>query len=113
MHEAVIAVKNSEGKLPDEFINIATTECDGAFGFAMATPNGGLFHLAQEADPASASLMTKETQEDPQCSSNAVFFYQKTADKVHADDLQPFVVLRDPSNQPLLVAFYEGEWEEE
>jgi len=114
MNTGVIVVKNSDGKIPEEFVNIASTQCDGSFGFAMSKPDGGLFHYSQKASPEEATEITKETQNDAQCADKtAVFFYGKAEDKIHTDDHQPHVVLRDSSNQPLMAVFLEGKFEEE
>src|SRR5215468_11958633 len=111
MHKGVIIVQKPNKTMPEEYLKIAAGERDTYMGCVIPTLKGGLMHAAIPASqddgaypPDELVQIVKDTDvqlktEDDTTDSPAVYYLAAT-DSTKTDDQQPFVILRDGSNQP-------------
>lgn len=107
-YAGTIVIKGAGQLIPEAYINILTDRRKSGVGVASASPEQMLLSVCGDA-LATADVMAaqEEGKEFP-----AVFYFASHPDKANVDDIQPYVLLKDDKDQPLVLGFVEGNFSE-
>lgn len=106
-HEGVIATQLTGKKIPRQYLEYAIANRTGYIGVAIPDiKKGGVMHISGSGFTIDDVTATQAETEDPQ-----VWYFARHDDGIHADDMQPHVLLRSASNEPLICCFLAGEYE--
>lgn len=107
MITGTVLVKNAEQSIPDELLSKVLEKHNTCVGMAYA--EDGHLHVTKvkKAMPLLAfqNIQANEKFKDKQI----VFFLQSASDALlQTEDMQPFILVNDDKNNPLIVAFLDG-----
>lgn len=114
MYEGVTVVKNKNEIVPDDVLSKCLEKNKSFFGLARAA-EGKLIIVRQKFSPESTPLTVEDLnkiQNNPEYKSEQLVMFFGNADLVGEPDMQPFVLLEDSDNDPILAMFMDGNFEE-
>lgn len=108
--KSVIIERNKGAKIPEDMLKLASSACNSCFGYALGT--GTKVHM-ERAPMVDMEFLNMVNDDDEFQKQNSVFYlgkYPATKGELKGDMIQPFVLLSDKDDNPMLVCFLAGDF---
>lgn len=103
MHTGTYGVKNTKGLIPQELLELILKNNTSGMGVASARIDG--FVQSGVGKPVLEELTAFQEQYKDH---TILFHFFESVEDMKAEDIQPFIILKDDADKPLLAAFLEG-----
>lgn len=105
-HEGIVIIKEPNGVIAEEFLTEVLGEYKSCSGAAFSDNDD--LDVSRNAGPADLKMLEK-IQEDF-LDKRIVFYFGTHPEGSPEDEIQPFTILKDSNDDPVVVAFIDGEF---
>lgn len=111
MHTSLVMLEKADNRAPDDYMEKVLktyNTCWTAVSLDLATGKSG--SLMPDSDPPTMERITELRNACTDPAVSIAYWFCKSDVEVHSDSMQPFIIVKDKEENPLVVALLAGEF---